>query len=503
MSKNKLIVKNTFFLATRTIFSLAISFYTTRIVLHQLGTSDYGLFSVIYGVVAFFVFVVSAMNDSVQRFISINLGRNDIEGVRDIVKNSIFIYFLSGLIFTCVLFSIKNYVIQDFLNIDTASLNNARMLYTLALISIFIYILQTPFNALVLANEKMKFYAYMTVFDAISKLTVSFLIVFIPYHKVVLYSSLLLLSTLVVFLIYLTYCFFNFKVYFIGGSVSYKKIKEIAYFSFWNVFGNFAYVCRTQGINIVINLFFATAVNAAYALSNTVLNAINSLTQSFITALRPQIYKAYVENGDERFNTLVNIGSKYTFSILFVLSSPLLMCTKSLLSVWLVNIPDYTIEFVRFILVVALIDSFSASLITGIQATGKIKKYQLVVGFFVFISLPISYLLYKFGAPLFSVFIPLVLTSLLNMALRIHFISRLSSFDARKYYMEVAIPCSVSAVVSLGICYIINNNVVINGLFETLCYSLLYSIISFVVLFLFVVDKAEKQFLIKYFSGRK
>ncbi|EOD8878802.1 TPA: hypothetical protein M9Z60_005352, partial [Klebsiella pneumoniae subsp. pneumoniae] len=172
MSKNKLIVKNTIFLATRTLFSLLIAFYTTRVILHQLGVSDYGLFSVIYGTVAFFVFIVSAMNDSVQRFISINLGNNDYIAVSNTIKNSVLIYFLGGMIFCLLLLLIRDYVVEHLLTIDVNALAVAKKIYVIALLSIFISIIQTPFNAIVLAHEKMSFYAYMTIFDSLSKLIV-------------------------------------------------------------------------------------------------------------------------------------------------------------------------------------------------------------------------------------------------------------------------------------------------------------------------------------------
>ncbi|HBU3773170.1 TPA: oligosaccharide flippase family protein, partial [Klebsiella pneumoniae] len=192
MSKNKLIVKNTIFLTIRTLFSLLVAFYTTRVVLHQLGVSDYGLFSVIYGTVAFFVFIVSAMNDSVQRFISINLGGNNHAAVSNILKNSILIYFLGGMFFCLVLIAIRGYVVENVLTIDVNSLPTAKTIYIIALLSIFVSIIQTPFNALVLAHEKMSFYAYMTIFDSLSKLIVAFILVVLPYNKLVIYSLLLL-----------------------------------------------------------------------------------------------------------------------------------------------------------------------------------------------------------------------------------------------------------------------------------------------------------------------
>ncbi|EIT0948353.1 hypothetical protein L1G21_004647, partial [Escherichia coli] len=176
-----LIVKNTLYLAIRTLLSLFISFYTTRIVLHELGVSDYGLFSVIYGTVAFFVFIVSAMNDSVQRFISINLGADNYPAVSNTLKNSILIYFSGGVFFCLFLLLIRNYVVGHLLTIDLNSLSTAKEVYIIALFSIFISIIQTPFNALVLAHEKMSFYAYMAIFDSLSKLIVSFVLIVLPY----------------------------------------------------------------------------------------------------------------------------------------------------------------------------------------------------------------------------------------------------------------------------------------------------------------------------------
>lgn len=502
MSKNKVIVKNSVFLATRTVISLAISFYTTRVVLYQLGVSDYGLFTVIYGAVAFFVFIVSAMNDSVQRFISINIVNAQIGNVKNIFKNSFIVYLFAGVIFLLFLTTVRNFVIQDFLNIDTRSLDTAKDLYIIALLSIFISIIQTPFNALVLANEKMSFYAYMAIFDSCSKLAVSYLIAVVPSQKLVFYGFFLLLSNFLVLLIYFAYCFSRFRNLILGGCVDFKIIKSITIFSFWNVFGNFAYVCRSQGINIVINIFFSTIANAAYALSNTLLNAINSLTQSLITAIRPQIFKAFAENDKDRYNILILNGSKYSFSLLFILSCPLLLSTKELLSLWLVNIPEYTIGFVRFFIIVALIDSFSSSIITGIQATGIIKKYQIVVGFFVFISLPITYFLFSYGLSIYVVFIPLIFTSLLNLTLRLYFISSLTTFDFRLFYKSVGLPCITSAIVSLFIGYIINSNVNSDSLFELLFVSALYSFISLLVFFIVVGSKQEKNYIFKFLRNK-
>ncbi|HAT1603424.1 TPA: oligosaccharide flippase family protein [Raoultella ornithinolytica] len=502
MSKNKLIVKNTIFLATRTLFSLLIAFYTTRVILHQLGVSDYGLFSVIYGTVAFFVFIVSAMNDSVQRFISINLGNNDYIAVSNTIKNSVLIYFLGGMIFCLLLLLIRDYVVEHLLTIDVNALAVAKKIYVIALLSIFISIIQTPFNAIVLAHEKMSFYAYMTIFDSLSKLIVSFSLIAIPYNKLIVYSLLLLLSALTSFSIYVYYCFKSFPLSLKGGVLSRKIIKDITMFSFWNTFGNFAYVCRTQGINIAINVFFATTVNAAYALSSTILNAINSLTQSLVSAIRPQIFKSYAENNEQRYLTLVTYCSKYTFSFLFLVSCPVLICTKELLSLWLVSIPPYTIGFVRLVIVVALIDSFSSSIIAGVQAVGKIKVYQLTVSFFVFISLPFSYLLFKLGFPPFSAYIPLIITAVINLFLRSYFLARYTSFDFIGFVFKIVLPCVFSAVATYAVSYYINGVISPEGIFSILLTCFFYSFIYLMFALVFVVSNVEKKIVLSVLTSK-
>ncbi len=497
MSNNSRIVKNTLFLATRTIVSVLISFYTTRIVLEQLGAPDYGLFSIIYGIVGFTVFLSSAMNESVQRFISMSLGRNDLTKLRDVVKNSLVTYIALAIAFFLILFILRGYIITSFLNIPYESIHAAKTIYLIAVFAIALSVLQTPFNALVIAHENMSFFAYMSIFDVFSKLVISFLISMLEGEKIVIYSLLLFLSSFLIFLIYILYCLKRFRYSLIKGTVSLKIIKEITTFSLWNVFGNFAFVCRTQGINITINLFFATTVNAAYALSNAVLNALTSLTQALVMSIRPQIFKAYADDDLTRYQVLITAGSKYTFALLFLISTPLLICTQQVLSLWLVNTPEYTVAFVRFVLIVALIDSFSSSIITGIQATGNIRIYQIVVSLFVFVSLPISYVLYKHGFPVYSVFVPLIVFSTLNLHLRLFFLSKNSTFEPSVYYLNVIIPSLVAVFISLLINFSIKYFAMYDGFLITVGYLMLHTMVTFIVLIFIVTSRVERKYFIE------
>ncbi|WP_373568954.1 MATE family efflux transporter [Klebsiella pneumoniae] len=502
LTKNKLIVQNTAFLATRTIVSLGVSFYTTRVILNTLGVSDYGVFSVIYGVVAFFVFIVSSLNDSVQRYLSISLGEKDNQQVKNVVKNSLAIYVFASLIFCLILYFMKSTVFIHVISIPTDRLTIASDIYNIALISIFITIIQTPFNAIVLAHEKMSFYAYMSICDALAKLSVAYLLMLITGDKLKVYSVLLLLSTMFIFFCYIFFCFIKFSYVFKTGKFSLKLLKEISLFSFWNVFGNFAYVCRTQGLNLLVNMFFGVLLNAAYAISSSVLNAVNSFVQAFITAIRPQIYKSYGSNDSYRFSQLIESGTKYTFSILFILCCPVIILTTPILTLWLKQVPEHAVFFVRGFLIVALIDSLSACLITGLQSTGRIRNYQICVGLLTFINLPLSYILFYFKLPSSSMFLSLISISILCLFLRLYFISIQTSFSIRRYIFKVLFPCVLLTVIGFTICSVIYDFYFEYSILSLFLFVLFFCIVNFTLIFSIITSREEKNFIINYLTRK-
>lgn len=435
------------------------------------------------------------MNDSVQRYIAIGVGSGDEVLVKNAVKNSFVAFLTLGVILAICLLGVKDSVLNNILNLPSESEKEASIVYIASVATILILIMQTPYNALVLSYEKMSFYAYMMIFDMISKLLLALLLSEITGDKLIIYSILLTGVAVFNFLIYTLYCYLNFKNSLLGGRINGKNLKEISVFSFWNVFGNFSYVCRIQGINIAINAFFATTVNAAYALSITVLNAINSLTQSLITALRPQIFKSYSEHNKRRYDELVIFGSKYTFSLLYLIGSPIIIFSSEVMQLWLDSVPVYTSEFVQYVIVVALIDSLSFSIIAGIQATGKIKTYQVIVSFFIMINLPLSYLLFRQGFSVLSMFLPFITTSLINLGLRLYFISINSKFNYKRYIKRVILPCCLAAVISSTINFLIKEIFVINGVLALMFGCSLVFLSNVIIFYMIVTSSKEKKWL--------
>lgn len=496
MTGNNLIFKNTFFLVFRTSLSLLVSLYTTRIILEEMGVSGYGLFSVIYGAVGFFTFIVLAMNDSVQRFLSVKIGNDDHNGVRNVFKNGFLIYLLFGLILVSTLFYFQDKVLEQVLNVSPDSASIAHKVYTFAALSIFILVIQTPFNALVLSFERMSFYAYMSIYDACSKLLLAFAIINInTLDKVSTYSFLLFVSSVIGFLIYLLFCIFNFKKYLVGGRFNGRVIKDLYSFSFWNVLGGFASVSRIQGVNILLNIFFSTTVNAAFAISNTVLNAINLLTQSLITAIRPQIFKSFAASDMNRCNTLILFGSKFTFIFLAIISLPLIINTHEILFMWLKNTPEYGVVFVRTIVIMALIDCLSFSIMAGIQATGRIKAYQLLVGLVIFTNLPITFFLLNKGYSPQYIAIPLIVTSLINLNLRLYFLVSKGFFSFKRYYSSVVLPSVIPVIISFAVLFIIKTKVTIDNVVLTILYSMFCSAFTTLLIWLMAFSVHEKKII--------
>lgn len=491
--KNKRIAKNTIFLVIRTIVSLIITLYTTRVVLTELGVEDYGVFSLIYGVVALFTFINTSMNESVQRYFSIYYGKAEYDSLGGFFKSSIVLYILIGLFFLSVMLLIKDLVVFDFLNIAEDKRYIASDIYVIAVIGILFSVLQTPFNSLVLAAEEMSFYAYVSIFESLLKLFVSLAISFVTINKLYSYTLLLLTCSGVIFSTYLFFSISKFKSIIFRSKPSLTKVKELFYFSFWNILGNFSTVLRIQGVNILINLFFSTTANAAYAVSNSINGALNSLSNSLNIAIKPQIYKAYATSDTDRYIKLVVNGSKLTFAFLFILCLPIFINLHGILTIWLVEPPKYTYFLTLIVLSVSLVDSFSFPLMAALQATGRIRLYQLIVSSITIASVPAIYLLYHFGFSIYTLGFVLILSSVASLFVRIFLLNKMTSLKQSVIYKKSVFPCLIGAVISGGLAHLYGSFIESKGIFEIIFSSLFVDAICLLVFYFVIFDKTERK----------
>lgn len=503
MSLNSLIFRNTIFLITRTIITSLVGLITVRELLRILGTSSYGLFGVVFGIALLFSFINEAMVSSTQRYLSYYIGIKDNLLLRQVWRSSVFLHFVIGLVIVSLLLMFKNLMIFNILKIDEQSISSAVFIYYGAIVTIFVLVMQAPFNALVLANEDMSFYAWISLINAAMKLAVIYLLYLSATSKLETYTVLYFISTLFTFLIYITYCYRKYKSVFEKTRLKKSLTKEIFFYSGWNIFGNFANVCKSQGINIILNIFFGTIINASYAVANNVTSVVSGLINSILTSIRPQIYKSYAQKDTKRNIELITYGSKYSYFFALVLISPIVLSANSLVELWLENPPPYSIEFTKLALVTVLINCLSGPLMAGIQATGKIKAYQIVVGIAVFANLPISYMLLKVYEEPYITYLVAIFLTIVGLYLRLFFLERLIDYKIKTYANEVIIPVVLVTSIVIISFVVLNNISMSKNLFiEFLFKSTSITLVNILAIYLIGLRGFERNFIYKTVSGK-
>lgn len=398
MSNSTRIAKNTIALYFRQILIMLVSLYTVRVVLATLGAEDYGIYNVVAGVVVLFSFVNSAMATSVQRYLNFCIGKNDAEKTQAVFSKSLIIHGFICLIFILLAETVGLCFLNSKLNIPEERTGAALWCYQAAVFTTLINIMRVPYNAVIIAYEKMKFFAGLSIVEALLKLGVVFLLVLSPLDKLVSYSFLLTVVASLIFATYKFYCNKNFETAHYKKSSDKALGKELVSFSGWSLFGAVANVANSQGTNIVLNIFTNVTVNAAMGIANQVNAAVYSFVSNFQTAFNPQLVKNYAAGEREEFLILLNRTAKFSFYLLWLIVLPVFINCEFLLSLWLKNVPEYTVKFVRLILIFSLIESLNGPLWISIQATGKIRFYQIIIGIINILNLPFSIIAFCLGA---------------------------------------------------------------------------------------------------------
>lgn len=504
-SNNKRIAKNTLFLYFRMIVIMGVQLYTVRVVLGILGASDYGLYNVVGGIVSMLAFLSSMLSTASQRYFAFEIGKGDAEQLRKTFSMTLLIYCLVGMVILLLLETIGLYFLNSTITMPADRIHAANWVYQFAIISLFLTMFQTPYSAMVVAYERMNFFAYIGILEVGLKLVVVYLLMIGYYDKLVLYGILNLAVTFLVTTINKVYCLRNFKESRFQYYWNKSLFKEIMSYSGWNLFGALAGIMNNQGVNILLNIFFGPIVNAARAIAFQVNTSINQFVQNFLTATRPQITKYYAQGEMINMIDLMISVSKYSFFLLFLISIPLLTFTKEVFDLWLSSsYPKYTILFTRIILITALIDSLSYPLMTVFQATGKVKKYQVVIGGLTLLSIPISYVLFKFTSADPSLCLWIVLgISLFCLFMRLNLLDKLINIDVSKLFMNKVILkiTPISLIIYLS-CYIIDkyNVGTISYVFLTL---IILVILYFILLFTIGLTRKERFFIKNILNKRK
>ena len=403
---NKRIAKNTLFLYSRMIFSLVISFYTSRLILETLGVENYGIYNIVAGVIVMFGFLNASMSGATSRFLTFELGKGTKESLFKTFTAALSVHFIIAGIILLLAETVGLWWLNNKIVINQDKLFAAQWVYQFSVISAIISIILVPFYAMIIAHEKMNISAILEVVNSLLKLGVTILLIFVNYDKLILYSFLLLCVAVIIAIAYIICCLRILKNYKYKLEWDKTIIYPMLNFSAWDLYGNVSVIAKTQGVNMLLNSFFGVFLNAAYGIANQVQGAITSFSSSFLSAVQPQIVKYFASGELNRMRNLMNNATKLAFILIFLLELPFILECNFILHIWLKEVPNYALKFTQLNLVSNIIYVVSAPMLFAIHATGRIKSFSFISGTIYLMVLPFSYVFFKMG---FSPIIPYIL----------------------------------------------------------------------------------------------
>lgn len=462
--KNKRIAKNTIMLYIRMLVVMSVTLYTSRVILQVLGVEDYGIYTVVGGVVTLLGFVSNMMATTSQRFITYELGAGNEERLRTVFSSCVFIHIAIAIFIVIIAETVGLWLFYEKLTIPPERLDAAFWMYQSSIAIAIVTFITVPFDADIIAHERMNVYAIVSIIDATQRLLIVYALTLTTIDKLVLYAILLFSGITILRLCYVVYGLRHFKETHVRYIFDRKILHSILSFAGWSFVGNIAFVSYTQGLNVLLNIFFNPVVNAARGIAVQVQTAVMHFVSSFQTAINPQITKSYAEGDLKYMHTLVFRSSRITFYLLLCLTLPLLIETPKMLEIWLVEVPENTIIFTRLTLLTTMVCAMGNPLTISAKATGHIKRYETLVGLVMFSILPISYFLLRMGLPATSVFVTHLTMECIAQCFRVAIARRLIGFSLHKFMTDVVahvvIVCVTAAIVPIVLYMVIDNSTI-------------------------------------------
>lgn len=458
LEDNKRIATNTITLYVRTFFVMLVSLFTSRVLLNVLGVEDFGIYNLVGSIVVLFSFLNTAMTQAIQRFITIALGeRNKIRLIK-VFKVSLSCQLLIAIFSLAVIEPLGVWFLNNKFNVPEARLDAANWAFQLSMLTFVINAFRVPYDSVIIAYERMSFYAYIGILDSLLKLLLVLSIRHIGFDSLIIYTGLLTIESFFILIIYFIYCSNKYRsITHLGFSFEPSIFKEMLSFSGWSLFGSFTNVVTQKGFIFLVNIFFGVVANAAMGIANQVSGAVSTFVGSFQTSFRPQIVKAYATGNIVRLNNLVSRTSKFSFALMFLPCIFLIVNMSLILKIWLGTIPTYSIEFCQLILVCMIIDATTGPCNCAIMATGKIRSYQICISFNFLLDILGSYLLMKVGIGASYILIMRILTrGVLNMFVGLFFLKKLINFNLHSYTVNVLSPILLTVCIISPILWLAN-----------------------------------------------
>lgn len=498
---NKRIAKNTLLLYGRMFIMMLLYLFTSRVVLKSLGVIDYGIYSAVGGIIAMFMLVSSALSNAIMRYITYELGKNDIIRLQKVFSVSLNVMIIISGFIIILGETVGSLFLNYKMNIPSERIVAANWVLQFTLFTFVTNLISIPYTSSIIAHEKMDFYAFVSVLDALLKLIVAFLLYYVLYDRLIVYAILFFIVALIIRFVSAIYCKKKFEECNYLLVVDKHLFKSIFSFAGWNFLGQGAYLLNSYGVDLLMNLFFGVKLNAARGIANQVNIAIGQFANNFRTAINPQITKSYAVRDLEYMHSLIFVGAKFSFFLMLMFVVPIGLETKAILKLWLGEVPEYTIMFVRLTLISVLINTINGTLITGLHASGKLKNYQIVVGSIEVQVFFLTYFAYRMGfRPEIAYIINIVIYLFLNFV-RLYMIKDLIGLSGKDYIKKVFFRIALVTVSSIVLPFILYYKMEPS----TLRFILIW-IIGFIVIIISVyligLSKFEKEYLISWIKKR-
>lgn len=489
-SNYRLIAKNTLYLYVRLLVMALLGLITSRILLQAFGVRGFGLYSVVGGLVLMLSFLQNSMAGTTQRFLNFEMGRGDLTSQKEVFSTCLLIHKLLSIILIFFAETIGLWFLNHMMNIHADEIIVANIVYQLSIYTFAVAILNTPYRAALTAHERMDYIAYISIFEIVMKFILALCLYYEPFERIVFYSSCLLLVNILILFFYKTFARKEIEECDTKGARANKEtLKQIGMFTSWTLFESIGNLSHSHGVNLAVNLFYGLAANAALGIANQVAGLVRQFIQSFMSALNPQIVKNYAMQDLQSMQKLVVQGSKMGAFLVALISLPIIIETPYIIQLWLTDVPNYTVIFVRLNMIVILVWSISTPLIVAQWATGNIRNFQLTMGIISLIHLPLALLFFKLGyKPPVAIYIYIVL-ELIKQLYRIKFVCKSVGMEKTYFFYEVVMKCScmvilasiapiilhnvmpqsfISSVIVVGVCLL---GVILFFYFLTLCKS--------------------------------
>ena len=496
---NKTIAKNTLMLYMRAILMMGIGLYTSRIILKALGITDFGIYNAVGGIIAMFGFISSSLSNATSRFITIAIGRGDQSYTNRTYGNIKVMYYILCVVIVLLAETVGLWFLFNKMTIPADRMSAAFWVYQYSILSSVVGFISVPYNSAIIAHERMSAFAYISLLDATLKLIICFLLQMASYDKLIVYATLLFCVGVIDRIIYAVYCNKRFEEVHAPARIDKEQLKEILTMSGWSLSGNLFWILNTQGVNLILNVFFGPVVNAARGIAMQVQGVMGQFVTNFQTAINPQITKSYANVEYDRMHSLLHLSSKFSYFLMLLMSVPVFIEAPIILKWWLGTIPDNTIVYLRIILLYSVFATLANPLWIAVLATGKLKKYQLWDNTVQALVLPISYFAFKFfHAASYWVFIILLVAEIVEIFVRVWVVLPLINHKYLDYIREVVIPLVLVSFIAPLVPLALSNYLSTNEVIDFFMISVISMLSSLLFIWLLGMKRSERVYFVEF-----